>query len=68
MVKYVEHVSHGGISSRRMAWTVLYPNTTMYIHYKRHLEAVMCVKGDCEVELVKPMSEEGTGEVFKVLL
>ena len=48
-------------------WTVLYPNTTMYIHYKRHLEAVMCVKGDCEVELVKPMAEEGTGEVFKVV-
>ena len=28
---------------------VLYPSTTMYIHYKRHLEAVMCVKGSCEV-------------------
>ena len=48
-------------------WTVLYPNTTMYIHYKRHLEAVMCIKGDCEVELVKPLAEEGTGEVFNVV-
>ena len=28
---------------------VLYPSTTMYIHYKRHLEAVMCVKGSCQV-------------------
>ena len=48
-------------------WTVVYPNTTMYIHYKHHLEAVMCVKGDCEVELVEPMAVEGTGEVFKVV-
>ena len=47
-------------------WTVLYPNTTMYIHYKRHLEAVMCVKGACEVELVEPMAGEGSGEVVRV--
>ena len=29
-------------------------------------QAVMCVGGDCEVELVEPMSPQGTGKTFKV--
>merc|ERR1711863_182564 len=41
-------------------------STTMYIHCKRHLEAVMCVKGSCEVELVEPMAAEGSGKVVEV--
>ena len=75
MVKYMPN---GTCESRRYLlkkdgmgfsfhWTVLYPNTTMYIHYKQHLEAVMCVQGNCEVELVEPMAREGTGEVVKVV-
>eukprot|EP00092_Neocalanus_flemingeri_P086737 GFUD01109351.1.p1 GENE.GFUD01109351.1~~GFUD01109351.1.p1 ORF type:complete len:163 (-),score=38.10 GFUD01109351.1:102-560(-) len=48
-------------------WTVLYPNCAMYIDYKCHLEAVMCVKGECEVENVKSIALESSGEIFNLL-
>ena len=48
-------------------WTRLYANApNMLIHYKNHLEAVLCVSGACEVEEVSAGQREGDGIVHRI--
>lgn len=61
--RYILKKDDMGFSLHR---TIIFPHRTMYIHYKRHLEAVMCIQGACTVELVSPMAAEGTGRLVRV--